>query len=70
MCAFLLLQEFIFRTGRTMSMLAPVVPMQLASRVPRTRSTVLILGEPAKSPSIVMLPDTQNSPNNRMINVR
>ena len=57
-------------TGRTISMLAPVVPIQLESRVPSARSPTFTLGEPAKSPSTVMLPDTQNSPNNKMINVR
>ncbi len=34
------------------------------------QSAVLILGDPANSPSIVMLPATQNRPNNKMINVR
>ena len=70
MWPFLFLQEFILITGRTISILAPVVPIQLDNRVPSARSPTLILGEPAKSPSTVMLPDTQNNPNNRMINVR
>ena len=67
---FLLLQEFILITGRTISILAPVVPIQLARRVPSANSPTLILGDPAKSPSMVILPETQNSPNRRTINVR
>ena len=70
MWLFLLLQEFIFITGRTISILAPVVPMQLANRVPMARSPTLILGEPAKSPSMVIFPETQNRPKSRMIKVR
>ena len=55
---------------RTISILAPVVPTQLESMVPKSRSPTLILGEPARSPSSVILPDTQNRPNNKTINVR
>ena len=60
---FLFLQEFILITGRTISILAPVVPIQLDNSVPNARSAdVNPRGEPARSPSMVMLPDTQNSP--------
>ena len=69
-CLFLFLHEFILMTGRTMSILAPVVPIQLESSVPNASRHAFTLGDPAKSPPIVMLPDTQNNPNNRTINVR
>ena len=55
----LLRQEFIFSTGRTISILEPVVPIQLDSTVPMERRTTFTQGEPARSPSKVMLPDTQ-----------
>lgn len=51
-------------------MLAPVVPIQLESSVPRASSPTFTLGEPARSPDIVMLPETQNRPKSRIINVR
>ena len=63
-------QAFILITGRTMSMLAPVVPIQLDSTVPRSRRNTLIRGEPARSPSREMLPATQNRPNSSTIKVR
>ena len=63
-------QAFILITGRTMSMLAPVVPIQLDSTVPRSRRNTLIRGEPARSPSREILPATQNRPNNSTIKVR
>ena len=66
----LFLHAFILITGRTINILAPVVPTQLESMVPKSRSPTLILGEPARSPSSVILPDTQNRPNNKTINVR
>ena len=69
-CPFLFLHEFILITGRTISILAPVVPIQLARKVPSASRPTLTRGEPAKSPSMVILPDTQNRPNNRMMNVR
>ena len=56
--------------GRTINILAPVVPIQLESKVPIARKITLTLGEPARSPSNVMLPATQNRPNNRTIKVR
>ena len=62
-------QEFILIIGRTMSILAPVVPTQLDNRVPKRSSMVLTRGEPARSPSSVILPDTQNRPNNNTIKV-
>ena len=64
------LQAFILMTGRTISILAPVVPIQLDSMVPIRRSPTLMRGDPARSPSRVILPDTQNKPNSRMIKVR
>ena len=64
------LQEFIFSTGRTISILEPVVPMQLDRMVPMDRRTTFTQGEPARSPSKVMLPDTQYRPSSRIINVR
>ena len=64
------LQAFILMTGRTISILAPVVPIQLDSMVPIRRSPTLMRGDPARSPSRVILPDTQNRPNSRMIKVR
>ena len=67
---FRFLQEFILITGRTISILAPVVPIQLDSRVPISRSPTLTRGDPARSPSMVILPATQNNPNSRMIKVR
>ena len=70
MWRFLFLQEFILMIGRIISILAPVVPIQLESRVPSAKSPTFTLGEPARSPDIVMLPDTQNNPNRRMIKVR
>ena len=56
--------------GRIISILAPVVPMQLDKSVPKASRHTLTRGEPAKSPSIVMLPETQKSPNKRTIKVR
>lgn len=70
MWLFLFLQEFILIMGRTISILAPVVPMQLERSVPRARRPTFTLGEPAKSPSIVIFPDTQNNPNKSTIKVR
>ena len=64
------LQAFILIMGRTISMLAPVVPIQLESMVPIRRRPTLMRGEPARSPSRVMLPETQKRPNSKMINVR
>lgn len=69
-CPRRLRQAFILITGRTMSMLAPVVPTQLDRRVPNRSRRTFTLGEPARSPSRVMLPETQNRPKRRMINVR
>ena len=69
-CRFLLRQEFILINGRTRSILAPVVQITLESNVPIASNPVLILGEPANSPSSVILPATQNRPNNSTINVR
>ena len=63
-------QAFILITGRTISMLAPVVPIQLDSTVPSRSSSTLIRGEPARSPSREMLPATQNRPNSSTIKVR
>ena len=63
-------QEFILIMGRTISMLAPVVPTQLLSRVPNSKRPTLMRGEPARSPSSVMLPATQNRPNSNTIKVR
>ena len=57
-------------TGRIISILAPVVPIQLESSVPRASSPTFTLGEPARSPDMVILPDTQNKPNSKTINVR
>ena len=62
---FLFLQEFILITGRTISILAPVVPIQLDKRVPKASRQAFTLGEPAKSPSMVILPETQKSPKRR-----
>ena len=67
---FLFLQEFILITGRTISILAPVVPIQLESSVPSAKSPTFTRGEPARSPDMVILPETQNRPNSRMIKVR
>ena len=67
---FRFLQEFILITGRTISMLAPVVPIQLESRVPNSSSPTLTRGDPARSPSMAMLPDTQNNPNSSTMKVR
>ena len=61
---------FILMIGRIISILAPVVPIQLERMVPRAKSPTLILGEPARSPDMVIFPDTQNRPNSRTINVR
>ena len=61
----LFLHAFILITGRTINILAPVVPTQLESMVPKSRSPTLILGEPARSPSRVILPATQNRPNSK-----
>ena len=63
-------QEFIFSRGRTISMLAPVVPTRLESMVPNSSRATLTRGEPARSPSRVMLPATQNRPNSSTIKVR
>ena len=70
MCLLLFLHAFIFMIGRIISILAPVVPIQLESRVPNASSPTLILGEPARSPDMVILPDTQNNPNKSTIKVR
>jgi hypothetical protein len=67
---FLFLQEFILITGRTISILAPVVPIQLDRSVPKARRHTFTRGDPAKSPSIVILPETQKSPKRRTIKVR
>jgi len=67
---FFFLQEFILISGRTKSILAPVVPIQLESSVPNARNMALTAGEPARFPSSVILPDTQNNPNNNTIKVR
>lgn len=64
------LHAFILITGRTISILAPVVPMQLDNNVPITNNTIFVRGDPARSPSSVILPATQKRPNNRTINVR
>lgn len=69
-CERFLLQAFILMTGRTINILAPVVPIQLDNSVPIVRRMIFTLGEPARSPSIVIFPATQNNPNNSTINVR
>ena len=56
--------------GRIISILAPVVPIQLESNVPIRRSTTLTFGLPAKSPWRLILPATQKRPNKRTIKVR
>ena len=66
----LFLHAFILMIGRIIYILAPVVPIQLDNRVPSARSPTLILGEPARSPDRVILPDTQNNPKRRTMNVR
>ena len=66
----LFLHAFILMIGRIINILAPVVPIQLDNRVPSARSPTLILGEPARSPDRVILPDTQNNPKRRTMNVR
>ena len=69
-CERCLRHAFILITGRTINMLAPVVPIQLDNKVPIVSKMIFTRGEPARSPSIVILPDTQNRPNNNTINVR
>ena len=63
-------QAFILIMGRTISILAPVVPTMLARKVPKSSRATLTRGEPARSPSNVMLPATQNRPNSSTIKVR
>ena len=69
-CLFLFLHEFILMTGRTISILAPVVPIQLERKVPIPRRITFTLGEPTRLPSTVMLPATQNKPKSSTMNVR
>ena len=56
------LQELILIIGRSMSIEEPVVPIRLDRKVPINRNSVLTSGEPARSPSKVMLPATQKRP--------
>ena len=67
MWALLLRQEFILITGRTISMLAPVVPIKLASTVPMASKTTFTRGDPARSPSKEILPEAQYRPKSRTI---
>ena len=62
--------KFILIIGRTSNILAPVVPIQLDKSVPISNIPVFTRGEPTKSPSSVILPATQNNPNNKTINVK
>jgi hypothetical protein len=66
----LFLQEFILITGRTISIEDPVVPIIEERNVPNIKSITLTLGEPARSPSNEILPDTQYSPNRSTMNVK
>ena len=56
--------------GRIMTMLAPVVPIQLDNRVPSASMMTFSLGPPINSPSRTILPATQNKPKSRTIKVR
>ncbi len=69
-CERFLRHAFILMTGRTISILAPVVPIQLDSSVPIVSRMIFTLGEPARSPSMVIFPATQNRPNSNTIKVR
>ena len=69
-CALFFLHEFILIIGRTSSILAPVVPIQLDNKVPNAKNKAFTAGEPARLPSSVIFPDTQNRPNNKTIKVR
>ena len=69
-CTHLLRHWFARRMGRIITMDAPVVPIQEASRVPISSRLTLVLGVPARSPSRQMLPATQNRPNSSTIKVR
>ena len=46
------------------------VQEELDKRVPKASRQAFTLGEPAKSPSMVILPETQKSPKRRTIKVR
>ena len=64
---FLLRQELARISGRIMTILEPVVPIQPDSSVPTSSSIKLALGEPVKLPLMDIFPATQNRPNSRMI---
>ena len=69
-CLLFFLHEFICMIGRTKSILAPVVPIQLEKSVPTASVTTLTIGLPIRFPSSLMFPATQNNPKSRTINVR
>ena len=69
-CTFLRLHLFALMIGRIMSILAPVVPIQLERSVPISRRITLSFGVPARSPSSDILPATQKSAKSNTMKVR
>ena len=68
-CTFLLRHLFALIIGLIISILAPVVPIQLDKSVPIRSIKIFTLGVPTRSPSSAIFPATQNRPNSNTINV-
>ena len=69
-CVFLERHLFARINGRIITMLAPVVPIQLDNNVPIKSMITFTFGDPLSSPSMVIFPATQKSPNNNTIKVK
>ena len=67
MCAFLTRCLLARRTGRIITIEAPVVPTQEASTVPIRSITVLTAGVPLSDPFRTIPPDMVKSPQRRMM---
>lgn len=67
MCTFLFRHSLALKSGLINSMAAPVVPIQLASRVPSTKNPVFTIGEPIIVPFTLTPPEIVNNANKRII---
>ena len=67
MWAFFTRSRLARRTGRIITMAAPVVPTHEARTVPISSMTVLTAGVPRREPLSTMPPEIVNSPQSRMM---
>ena len=67
-CFFDVRHSFALNNGLINSMAAPVVPIQLANKVPTTKKHIFTIGLPRKEPLILTPPEIVKRASNRIMN--